>query len=385
MTQAMEPEGRSLSEDPLHGVPDKDRGPLPPRAVNRRLGIVVVLLAIALGIMWGVNSYFGEISGKKGEQDKLAEQRVTTVVPAFQEPPTPPPKPTAVIEVKESPIPVVPALKEAPQAKVITPKPPPPDPDAHARRPQMLAPSMREFGGVGGTGGGDTQNPAGRNDMRPANPFAAKIVPTVTLSSVAKAIKHPSFTLTKGTTLGVCNLLTAIDTEQQGMVTCTLNKDVLSTDGKVVLFHAGSLVVGEYQNGLEIGQQRIFVVWGKVEDKLTHIVADIASPATDPLGRAGVGGHINSKFWTRFGAAMLFSIVDSISVSIGNKGGGSGGTTVNAFTTNSASAARTEVKSLINIYRDVRPTLQTSQGSSVSILLARDVDFSAVYKTRRKE
>src|SRR3546814_20952540 len=41
------------------------------------------------------------------------------------------------------------------------------------------------------------------------------------------------------------------------------------------------------------------------------VAIDIGSPASDPLGRAGVTGKIDRYFWQRFGAAMLFSVLDA--------------------------------------------------------------------------
>ena len=34
------------------------------------------------------------------------------------------------------------------------------------------------------------------------------------------------------------------------------------------------------------------------------------SPAADPLGRAGIGGKVNTHFWSRFGNALLQSTLE---------------------------------------------------------------------------
>ncbi len=207
----------------------------------------------------------------------------------------------------------------------------------------------------------------------------SRMKPATTEGVGAKRIANPSLTITKGTTAGVITLDTAVSTEQPGMVVGTLTRDVYSTDGKVVLLNKGSRCTAEYQNGLEIGEERIFLLWTRCEDKLTHVVIDLASPGTDELGRAGLGGNINFKWWQRFGTAILFSIISDLPIRKDNQ---NGGTTVNAFP-NTVNAAKDSIQSVLEIYKNVRPSLTQHQGGTVSIIVARDLDFSPVYRVRK--
>ena len=40
-----------------------------------------------------------------------------------------------------------------------------------------------------------------------------------------------------------------------------------------------------------------------------NVVISLASPAADELGRAGVPGAVDNHWWSRFGAAILFSVI----------------------------------------------------------------------------
>ena len=205
--------------------------------------------------------------------------------------------------------------------------------------------------------------------------------PAPTEGVKAKKIMIPSLMVTKGT-IAQCNLQTAINTEVAGLIVCTLARDVRSTDGNVKLMKKGSLMVGEYQNGLEIGDKRIFVLWTRYEDKQTHVTMEIASPGADELGRAGLGGKINTKFWERFGAAIMFSLVGDIP-SFLNKSGNGSSTTVNVINSTTTTGAEI-IKNVISLTKNVRPSLEKNQGGMVSIVFARDLDFSSTYRLKKE-
>lgn len=209
--------------------------------------------------------------------------------------------------------------------------------------------------------------------------FQAKLKPIVTEGVRAQKLPNRSLVVTKGTTLGVVHLDTAVSTEQPGMLIGTLARDVRSADGQVVLMTAGSRLTGEYHSGVEIGDESIFVLWTRFEDLQTGVVINLDSPGTDALGRAGLSGNIDTKFWTRFGAAIMFSGLSDIPAWLNSRRAGNSGTTVNAFP-NTTTAATDSVKSVLEIYKNVRPTLRQNQGADVSIILARDLDFRSVYK-----
>ncbi|MBY0398307.1 MAG: type IV secretion system protein VirB10, partial [Thermoleophilia bacterium] len=104
-----------------------------------------------------------------------------------------------------------------------------------------------------------------------------------------------------GTTLP-CVLQTAVDSSTSGYVTCVIPSDVYSDNGAVVLLDKGTRVLGEYRGGMRQGQQRIFVLWTRAVTP-QGVAIDLASPASDALGRGGFDGAVDTRFWDRFGAA----------------------------------------------------------------------------------
>ena len=123
----------------------------------------------------------------------------------------------------------------------------------------------------------------------------------------------------------------------------------------------------------------MFVLWTRAKTP-TGVIAALASPATDALGRAGFDGDIDTHFWERFGSALLLSIVSDAS-SIGRQQLQDSSIQINNTTGATNTAAGIAVEQSINI----PPTLNKNQGELVNIFVARDVDFSSVYQLQRIE
>jgi type IV secretion system protein VirB10 len=165
-----------------------------------------------------------------------------------------------------------------------------------------------------------------------------------------------------------CLLQTAMDTSTPGYVSCLIPRDVLSDNGAVVLMEKGTKVLGEYRSSLRQGQRRLFVLWTRAVTPAGVAIA-LASPAADPVGRAGFDGEIDTHFWDRFGGALLLSIVDDAAYAVASPNNGSN------ITRLPSDAAGIAVQNSINI----PPSLRKAQGSEVSIFVAQDFDFSGVY------
>jgi len=165
-----------------------------------------------------------------------------------------------------------------------------------------------------------------------------------------------------------CLLQTAMDTSTPGYVSCLIPRDVLSDNGAVVLMEKGTKVLGEYRSSLRQGQRRLFVLWTRAVTPAGVAIA-LASPAADPVGRAGFDGDIDTHFWDRFGGALLLSIVDDAAYAVAGPNNGSN------ITRLPSDAAGIAVQNSINI----PPSLRKAQGAEVSIFVAQDFDFSGVY------
>lgn len=233
----------------------------------------------------------------------------------------------------------------------------------------------------GGTGGQlipavgpGIQNSAASGGSATAEPTELDQLRRGSAIGMARAGRLPNrnFLIVAGASIP-CTLQTAMDTATPGYVSCLIPNDVFSDNGAVVLMEKGTRVLGEYRSGMRQGQRRLFVLWTRAVTP-AGVAISLASPAADPLGRAGFDGDIETHFWERFGGALLLSIVDEGAYAVAGQDSGSGTTRL------PSDAAGIALQNSINI----PPSLRKPQGSEVSIFVAQDFDFSGVYGLRAR-
>ncbi len=207
-------------------------------------------------------------------------------------------------------------------------------------------------------------------------PLDGMLTGTQTPKRNASMLGNRNYILAKGAFID-CALQTRLDSTVPGMTACRVTRDVFSDNGKVLLVERGSIVTGEYQANMKQGMERIYVLWTRIKTPF-GVVVDLDSPATDALGGAGVPGHVNTHFWERFGGAMLLSIIDDAAAYATQQRSSSQTQTIQTDNTSDAASemANTALESTINI----PPTLTKNQGEQVGIFIARDLDFSGVYR-----
>ncbi|MCE7575572.1 type IV secretion system protein VirB10 [Aliivibrio fischeri] len=196
-----------------------------------------------------------------------------------------------------------------------------------------------------------------------------------TENSVAAVLYNRDYLLAKGAYID-CVLNTSMNSTVAGMTKCTLTRDIYSDNGNTLLIERGSEVTGEYRANLSQGQARLFVLWDRV--KTPHgVIVDLASPATDSLGAGGVNGYVDTHFWERFGGAMMLSLVDDLAGYMATNGGKS----INNFE-NSSNAAQDMAAEALKNTINIPPTFYKNQGERIGIFIARDIDFSKVYRLK---
>jgi type IV secretion system protein VirB10 len=240
-----------------------------------------------------------------------------------------------------------------------------------ARRSSLIA-----YGGEREGGAGPALADSEVAAVAPARPAAREATALDVLrrgsaigQAQARALPDRNFLIAAGAFIP-CVLQTAMDSSQPGFATCVIPRNVYSDNGRVVLMEKGTKIFGEYQGGLNRGQYRLFVLWTRAVTP-RGIAIDVASPATDALGRSGAGGRVDTFFWQRFGTALLFSLVEDAATvgveAVGNQG---------ANTTRVPSDA---AATILRQNGEIQPVLRKNQGEDVGITVAQDFDFSGVY------
>lgn len=184
----------------------------------------------------------------------------------------------------------------------------------------------------------------------------------------ARTFRNPGTTVPQGSVLQAV-METALDSTRAGFARAIVSRDVRSFDGTRVLIPKGSRLFGSYQADVSLGQKRALIQWKRLT-RPDGTIIDLDSPSADPLGRAGVRGKVNTHFFQRFGGAILQSILD-VGVRVASQE--AAGDTVIVGLPGATTQATT-----IQNPADIKPTLKIAQGASVSVFVARDLDFSTV-------
>jgi type IV secretion system protein VirB10 len=341
-----------------------DRGPIaarPGATAVKRQQMIMAAAIIGGGALAGSHVMLAPSAPPQMSPKKPATVQATV---SYQAPPT-------LAEM----MPMVPAVSTPPASQASPADPGPltdPTLDAAYRAP-VLAFALTAPSASPATPGAVTVTLPGASDN---GGLERRLTPS--RFDVAKAghLGDRRFIVAQGTSIP-CTLETAMQSDQPGFVSCVIPRDVLSDNGQVVLMEKGTQVVGEYRGGLNQGQTRLHVLWGRAKTP-AGVVVTLASSATDGLGRSGVGGAIDTHWWERFGSALLLSVVADGSTAgaayLKSQAGIQAQQTGQSG--NHAAAIAVEQSAVI------KPTLTKNQGEMVSIFVARDLDFSGVYQLR---
>ncbi|MAK81580.1 MAG: type IV secretion system protein VirB10 [Phenylobacterium sp.] len=168
-----------------------------------------------------------------------------------------------------------------------------------------------------------------------------------------------------------CLLQTALDSSRPGHATCLLPSDIYSDNGATVLLEKGTRVLGRYDAGLARGDQRLLVRWLRAVSP-AGVTIWLDAPAADALGRSGLAGELDTRFWSRFGGAVLLSMIDQVQAPRQSSEG-------------QVWVAPSQTPTVaLEASIDLPPRLVAPQGLEVSIFVTQDLDFSEVYDLRRR-
>ncbi|RLQ84962.1 TrbI/VirB10 family protein [Notoacmeibacter ruber] len=180
----------------------------------------------------------------------------------------------------------------------------------------------------------------------------------------------PANTVPQGTMIQAA-LETAIDSTLPGDVRAIVSEDVHSHDGTRILIPRGSRLLGRYQSGVELAQERITVAWDRIIMP-TNQTVEISAFGGDELGRSGVTGFVDTHFAKRFGSAALISLI----------GAGSAYATASLENDDASDAlddvsgnAENATDNVVGEYLSIGPTIHVDQGATVTVMVDRDLEI----------
>jgi type IV secretion system protein VirB10 len=285
--------------------------------------------------------------------------------------------PVPVMEVPVAPAPAVPAPAPSPRIVYVPQpypvptapqvvEPPAPAPPQVGNQPALVF----DIGAVAAAGGQQAASVEGADGTSPAA-AAVGAPPALGGRTRAGVFANRAPTVSQGTLIPAV-LETALDSTRPGFARAIVSRDVRGFDGSRVLIPRGSRLIGEYRSEVAPGQRRALVNWTRLI-RPDGVTIAIGSPAGDPLGRGGIRARVNTHFFERFAGAILQSALD-IGVSLATGLANDGDTVVVIPGTGALQQGASQIVQPAQI----TPTLTVRQGTSISIFVARDLDFTAV-------
>ncbi|MET3762105.1 type IV secretion system protein VirB10 [Sphingomonas sp. UYEF23] len=223
--------------------------------------------------------------------------------------------------------------------------------------------------GFGASGFGPSSEDAPAAAAKGSTDFSDQLGHSAIQTVRATMVADRNLLLSAGTVIP-CTLQTAINSTQAGFVSCVINHDVYSENGRIVLLDKGTKVLGQYSGGITQGQARMFVLWTRA---LTPrgVAIDLGSPAADSLGRAGLPGGVDTQFWARFGVGLVISVLEDASQIASRSLAGEGSNTTQVPSTTGSTVLQSTMQ--------IKPILKKNQGDTAAIFVAKDFDFRSVY------
>ncbi len=378
------------------GMPSVHKG----SSAEGRMKRYIIISLVGLVAFYGLYRYYSQWYERRKEAQQAAgpakkkDKESETAIPVFKalDPPAAPPPatggPSGAAPVSSSHSksggnasgssapPMQPVREIGPDGKpVLTPA-------EQAIQHRLKSPVLYKHEGVGAITNTLAQGfPAPTNAMQGASgALSGMLSSTATPAVRAFVLPDRDYIITKGIFID-CTLEGAIESSLAGMVTCIGTKDVRSDSGRMVLLDKGTRYTGEYRATIQSGQASLFILWSEAKTPL-GVTIELASPATDNLGRAGVSGYLDTHFWDKFGAAFLFTAIQTGGDVLRNKAAGGSN---NAYPSQGGTGGgdmQGVVTELVKPGLQISNSIAKNQGEHVGIYVSRLLDFRSVYEMR---
>lgn len=201
------------------------------------------------------------------------------------------------------------------------------------------------------------------------------------LNSKIENSKSKSYTLMTGSVIPAI-AISGINSDLPGQVMAQVSINVYdSATGKRILIPQGSKLIGSYDSGTALGQNRLFVAWKRIIFPNGHQSIDIGSmPGSNGAGYSGVKDRVNNHYMKIWSNAIMLSAVGA-SMSFGtnrdkNNIYGNNTTFSSELSSNLAATFGQAVAQSIQKNMNISPTLQIRPGYRFNVIVTQDITFN---------
>ncbi|MGO6944603.1 TrbI/VirB10 family protein [Rhizobium johnstonii] len=229
-----------------------------------------------------------------------------------------------------------------------------------------------------GPAGATTESDKSATDQNQNARFLKTAASSTFQTSVSRRLPDPSRTVVQGTIISAV-LETAIDTELPGNIRAQVMEPVYSFDGTRVLMPSGTVLIGEFNNDVNLAQRRVLIAWNRAITPSGQSIA-LGSAGADTLGRSGTEGNVNNRYGTKFGVAILISAITTLPSILSNRNSQSeSGTTSKVgggqVAGQMSDTASDQASGVLDKYLSLPPAIKIPQGEEIRVFVNRDLVF----------
>jgi len=223
---------------------------------------------------------------------------------------------------------------------------------------------------------GTKEDETGVRELSQNENFLKSASATEFKTSKATSLGDISKLIIQGTIISAV-LETALNTELPGNIRAQVIYPVYSYDGQNVLMPAGTRLIGTYNSEISIAQKRVLIAWNRAITPEGKSVI-LAATGTDRLGRAGQTGNVDTRFFKRFGTAILITSISAIPSFLANDDatGNTGTSAATGVAQDAADDLKDATKDVLEEYLKLPPIIRIPQGTIMKVLVNQDLDFS---------
>ena len=180
------------------------------------------------------------------------------------------------------------------------------------------------------------------------------------------------YTLFAGTVLP-CVLTQGINSDLPGQIGCMISQNVYDTvTGQHLLVPQGTKAIGTYDSRVAYGQNRVLVVWTRLQRPNGSTLVLEGMPGTDLSGYAGLTGHVNNHYLRLLSGVVLGSLVGAsaqIAIGANSQNPSFAALAAQGAGQNINEAGQQITRKNLNI----QPTIEVPPGARLNIFASKDL------------
>lgn len=175
-------------------------------------------------------------------------------------------------------------------------------------------------------------------------------------------------------------LINQINSELGGKVISQIENNIYGAHGRFVLIPSGSKAIGEFKPLKKVGEKRLEIRWKRIiTPNGINITFLEDAQMTDQMGRSGISGEVDNKYFEKYGIALLVTLINTAVTSYVMQES-------DEFNRDLLVSSSGEVGKIANeILKDninIKPTVKIPKGSRIKISPVTDIWFKKPVKNK---